>query len=318
MGAIFLLHAMNRNPDMAAFAASNVYKMTGTSPLVLKPGLALQFARVPAAVHCRTEFAIDSSPVIFGFMLAGLNCCRYAQGALSRTQCVHTGGSNRITYLPETSGVLDCRGGMQRLSILAAPEFLEDYVELERSKLPKGLVGAMCGKSTAFQWVGRQCPLKMRLVADVLGAAYAGPLRRLHLEARALELIGLQLAEYLSPEPAATTVRLTALDVNRIRDARELLLQDMENPPSIMQLAKLAGINEKKLKFGFKQVFGMPVFEYFRNYRLEMARELLASGVMNVTEAGMHIGYQSLSHFSEAFRKKFGVTPREFQASGKR
>lgn len=312
------MDAMNHMPDTAAFAVSSAYRMTGTSPLALKPGLALQFAHVPVAVRCRTEFAIDASPVIFGFMLAGLNCCHYAQGALSRTRCVHTGGSNRITYLPETSGVLECRGGMQRLSILVAPELLENYVELEQAKLPRGLMGALEGKSTAFQWIGRQCPLKMRLVADVLGAAYAGPLRRLHLEARALELIGLQLAEYLSPDTAEAPPRLTASDVRRIRDARELLLQDMENPPSIAQLSRLTGVHEKKLKYGFKQVFGMPVFEYFRNYRLEMARDLLASGVMSVTEAGMHIGYQSLSHFSEAFRRKFGVTPREFQASGRR
>lgn len=312
------MDAMNHNPDTAAFAASSAYKMTGTSPLALKPGLVLQVAHVPAAVRCRTEFAIDASPVIFGFMLAGLNCCHYAQGALSRTRCVHKGGSNRITYLPETSGVLECKGGMQRLSILVAPELLEGYVEMEQAKLPKGLMAALGGKSTAFQWIGRQCPLKMRLVADVLGAAYAGPLRRLHLEARALELIGLQLAEYLSPDTADAPPRLTASDIRRIRDARELLLQDMENPPSIAQLSKLTSMHEKKLKHGFKQVFGMPVFEYFRNYRLEMARDLLASGVMNVTEAGMHIGYQSLSHFSEAFRRKFGVTPREFQASGRR
>ena len=107
--------------------------------------------------------------------------------------------------------------------------------------------------------------------------------------------------------------RLAASDVSRVRDAREILLQDMENPPSMTQLARMAGINEKKLKYGFKQVFGMPVFEYFRNYRLEMARDLLASGIMSVTEVGVHIGYQSLSHFSEEFRKKFGVTPKKFQ-----
>lgn len=236
---------MNHNQDTAAFAASDVYNMTGTTPLALKPGLALQFAHVPAAVHCQSKFAIDHSPVIFGFMLAGLNCCRYVDGALKRTQSVHTGGSNRITYLPETSGVLDCKGGMQRLSILVAPEFLDGYLELDRAKLPKGLADALSGKRSAFQWTGRQCPQKMRIVADILGAAYAGPLRRMHLEARTLELIGMQLSEYLSPGFRQSAPQIAASDVSRIRDAREILLQDMENPPSIAQLANLAGINEK-------------------------------------------------------------------------
>ena len=304
---------MNHKQDTAAFAASNVYRMAGGAALPLKPGLALQFAQVPASACFRKEFAIDHSPLIFGFMLAGLNCCHYAEGALRHTRCVHTGGSNRITYLPETSGVLDCKGGMQRLSILVAPEFLEGYLEQERAKLPTGLAGAINGKNAAFQWTGRQCPQKMRIVADILGAAYAGPLRKMHLEARALELMGMQLSEYLDLDASLPVPRLAASDASRVRDAREILLQDMENPPSMTQLARMAGINEKKLKYGFKQVFGMPVFEYFRNYRLEMARDLLASGIMSVTEVGVHIGYQSLSHFSEEFRKKFGVTPKKFQ-----
>lgn len=91
-----------------------------------------------------------------------------------------------------------------------------------------------------------------------------------------------------------------------------MLVRDMENPPSLAQLAKMAGLSEKKLKMGFKQVFGLPVFEYFRNYRLEIARELLASGGMNVTEVGMHIGYQNLSHFSHEFFRRYGVTPKKF------
>ena len=78
----------------------------------------------------------------------------------------------------------------------------------------------------------------------------------------------------------------------------------------------MVGVGEKKLKVGFKQVFGLPVFEYFRNYRMEVARELLAAGDMNVTEIGVHIGYQSLSHFSHKFFKRYGVTPKKFQ-SGK-
>lgn len=49
---------------------------------------------------------------------------------------------------------------------------------------------------------------------------------------------------------------------------------------------------------------------------MEVARELLAAGDMNVTEIGVHIGYQSLSHFSHEFFKRYGVTPKKFQ-SGK-
>ncbi len=303
---------MGTGQNITSFAGANVYRMTGAEPFGLRPGLALQLAHIAPAATFRTEFIIQDSPIIFGFMLAGLNHCQYSEGALRNIKGTHGGGSNRITYLPETVGSMECKGGMHRLSIIVSREFLEPYLSAETARVPQTLAGALSGKKEAFQWAGQRSIRKMRLVADIFTNSYSGPLRRLHLETRALELIGLQLAEYLAPDNPAPPPTLKVSDINRIRDARELLVQDMENPPSIAQLARMAGINEKKLKCGFKQVFGVPVFEYFRNYRLEIARELLASRIMNVTEVAMHIGYQNLSHFSEEFRKKYGVTPKRF------
>ncbi len=303
---------MGSGQNITSFAGAEIYTMTGAEPFGLRPGLAVQLAHVAPAATYRTEFAIQDSPIIFGFMLAGLNHCHYSEGVLRNTKGMHDGGSNRITYLPETAGSMECRGGMHRLSIIASREFLEPYLSAETAKVPQALTGALSGRKDAFQWAGQRSIRKMRLVADMFTCSYSGPLRRLHLETRALELIGLQLAEYLAPGSPVALPALKVSDISRIKEAREILVQDMENPPSMAQLARMAGIGEKKLKCGFKQVFGVPVFEYFRNYRLEIARELLASGIMNVTEAGMHIGYQNLSHFSEEFRKKYGVTPKRF------
>ena len=304
---------MGTGRDITSFASSTVYAMTGTEPIRLRPGLALQLAHVSPAASIKTRFSIENSPIIFGFMLAGINHCRYDEGTLRNTNRIHGAGSNRITYLPETVGTLECKSGMHRLSIIASQDFLEPYLSCENGKLPSTLANALSGKREAFQWAGQHSIRKMRLVSDLFNSAYSGSLRRLHLETRALELIGLQLTEYLSPDYPNPLPTLKASDINRIKEAREILIHDMENPPSIAQLARMAGINEKKLKSGFKQVFGAPVFEYFRNYRLETARELLASGIMNVTEVGIYIGYQSLSHFSEEFRKKYGMTPKKFQ-----
>ena len=287
--------------------------MAGPESFRLRPGLALHIAHVSPAATFRTQFAIQDSPIIFGFMLAGLNHCRYEEGTLRNTKRIHGSGSNRITYLPDTVGTLECKRGMHRLSIIVEREFLEPYLSLEGNRVPRSLADALAGKKEAFQWAGQHNAQKMRLVADIFTGSYTGALRKLYLETRVLELMGMQLSEYLSPALPAPLPTLKASDVDRIREAREILIQDMENPPSLAQLARMAGINEKKLKSGFKQVFGSPVFEYFRNYRLEIARELLASGIMSVTEVGMHIGYQNLSHFSEEFHKKYGMPPKKYQ-----
>ncbi|WP_235185451.1 helix-turn-helix transcriptional regulator [Desulfonatronum thiodismutans] len=300
--------------DITSFAGPDVYGMTGTETVNLRPGLAMQIAHVSQPFAFRTEFAIHDSPVIFGFLLAGLNCCRYLEGPLEKNERIHSVGSNGIAYLPDTAGVLDCKGGMHRLSIIVSQEILEPYISYESGKIPMGLRGALSGAKEAFHWAGQRSTAKMRLISEIFTNAYSGSLRRLHLETRTLELMGLQLREYLVPEPRCPHPALKASDISRIKDARAILIQDMENPPSMAQLARMAGINEKKLKIGFKQLFGMPAFEYFRNYRLDIAKELIASGMMSVTEVGMHIGYQNMSHFSAEFRKKFGISPKKFQS----
>lgn len=299
--------------DMTYFAGEAAHSMAGVESVILRPGFMLQFAHVPPGGGFKAGFVVHESPIIFGFMLAGQNSCRYEDGALRNTQRVHGSGSNRITYLPDTRGTLECRGGMHRLGIVVSQEFLGPYLSLGRGGIHKELAAALAGKKQAFQWTGRADIRKVQCVANIFSDSYSGPLRYLHLETRALELIDLQLSEYLGTAGCPDFPTLGPQDVRRIKEARELLLRDLENPPSLAHLARIAGINEKKLKSGFKQVFGVPVFEYFRNYRLDLARELLASGAMNVTETGMHIGYRNLSHFSAEFKKRFGMTPKKIQ-----
>ncbi len=65
------------------------------------------------------------------------------------------------------------------------------------------------------------------------------------------------------------------------------------------------------LKRAYRIVFGVPVYEYARNQRLQRARALLSEGELSVGEVAVRVGYQSLSWFSLAFKRKFGMLPRE-------
>lgn len=70
------------------------------------------------------------------------------------------------------------------------------------------------------------------------------------------------------------------------------------------------GINERKLTAGFRQLFGMSVFEHLQQHRLEQAYGLLTSGGCSVTQVALEVGY-SIAHFSTAFRRRFGIAPSE-------
>ena len=99
----------------------------------------------------------------------------------------------------------------------------------------------------------------------------------------------------------------------KLYQAKEILLSNLETPPSLSELSKQIGLNSFKLKKNFKELFGVPVFKYLQNERLTKSYELLSKGDVTIQEAAWHVGYDSLSSFSNAFAKKFGFRPSEIK-----
>ncbi|WP_417602744.1 helix-turn-helix transcriptional regulator [Owenweeksia hongkongensis] len=91
--------------------------------------------------------------------------------------------------------------------------------------------------------------------------------------------------------------------------AKQILSDNLETPPSLTELSRQIGLNSFKLKKNFKELFGVPVFKYLQNERLTKAHDLLRNGDATIQEAAWHVGYDSLSSFSNAFAKKFGFRP---------
>lgn len=101
-------------------------------------------------------------------------------------------------------------------------------------------------------------------------------------------------------------------NVQKIRLAKKILIERMSESPTIAGLAKEVGLNEYRLKEGFKNIYGTTVFKYLNDYRMDVARSILDDGKVKVNEAAYQIGYTNPSHFIAAFRKKFGVTPKKY------
>lgn len=103
--------------------------------------------------------------------------------------------------------------------------------------------------------------------------------------------------------------------VSKIKKAKEIVIEQMSNPPSLEELSKEVGLNIKKLKTTFKEYYGVPVFTFLLNYKMEQAKTLLTENQLNVNEVASHLGYSGSSHFIAAFKKKFGITPKQFAKS---
>lgn len=150
---------------------------------------------------------------------------------------------------------------------------------------------------------------------QILNCPYQGLTKELYLESKALELLTLNLAQLSNNQRRSPkTYQPKSEEIERLHYAKEILIANLDNPPSLTLLAKQIGLNEYKLKSGFRYVFGTTVFGYLHSYRMERSRLLLESGAMNVTEVATRVGYSNMSHFAAAFRKKFGINPSVFKS----
>lgn len=148
------------------------------------------------------------------------------------------------------------------------------------------------------------------LLAQISTCTMEGALKNLFVEAKLLELVAVYLSETLCQQDSCPDeLPMSRDDLSALRRARAILDRSFAHPPTIAALAQKALINEFKLKTGFKQCFGTTVYGYVADKRMEAARLLLEQGRYRVKDVARMVGYANVSHFIEAFSKKYGTTP---------
>lgn len=139
--------------------------------------------------------------------------------------------------------------------------------------------------------------------------------KKLYYKAKVYELLSLLFNKPEGTTDESCPFKTDEEETMKIKQAKDILLKNMEEPPTLQELADEIGLNIKKLKQGFKQVYGDTVYGFLFDYKMEYARKLLDSGTYNVNEVGNRIGYSTASHFIAAFKKKFGTTPKKYLMS---
>ncbi|RBL91765.1 helix-turn-helix transcriptional regulator [Chitinophaga flava] len=218
---------------------------------------------------------------------------RYYNTLQSGHHAILDAGTNPIEYIYPK--------GNEKLSVLE--------IQLTRSYFTR-LAGSV-GLPDIFNSIGPQLPITpaMQLtIRDMLHCDKKAALRRIYLESRILDLLMLQL-EQASSALCKTVCSLPSHDIEKIHYAREILEQHISTPCSLIDLAHKAGINEFKLKKGFRELFGTTVFGYLHQKRMQDAKRMLLDLKMDITEVAMYCGFEHNKNFAAAFRKFWGYTP---------
>lgn len=157
-------------------------------------------------------------------------------------------------------------------------------------------------------------PQMQVVLQQILQCPYEKITKRIFLESKVLELMALLIEQTQQPKlPKTGSQNFNSEDLERLHYAKDILQHSFEKPPSLLELARQVGLNDYKLKLGFRQVFQTTVFGYLQTYRMELAKELLAAKTMSVQQVARKVGYTHAGYFSAAFKRKYGVNPKSFQ-----
>jgi AraC-like DNA-binding protein len=158
----------------------------------------------------------------------------------------------------------------------------------------------------------RDIPASLLLVLNqLLSTQLSVSAQKLFYQGKFYELLSLYFSNRL-PNTETCPFLNDEETVRKIKFSKEYILKNMETPPSLKELAKIAGLNEYQLKVGFKEIYGNTVFGFLLDHKLDHSRILLDSAKYQVSEVAYQIGYTNPSHFIAAFKKKFGVTPKKY------
>ena len=137
------------------------------------------------------------------------------------------------------------------------------------------------------------------------------PLRNVRMLSGIMHLLEKFLYSFVRQEQAALPRTVKKNDLESMQHVEQILSGKLEGFPSLESLAQEVFMSTSKLKNLFKQVYGHTLYDYYNKSRLQRAKDLLITGQCSIKQAGSEIGFSNLSHFAKAFRKEFGILPRD-------
>jgi AraC-like DNA-binding protein len=248
------------------------------------------------------DFSLNDDLVFFRLASPDAGLCLFFSPIPELSSTMH----QEETHLPR-----DIR--VKRVGLFFPSAFL-------RHHLHKTILGNLVqyADNYAMSSTKESIPFEYRSVLDdILNADPQSPLFRLLLHNRIVLLMEKYLHSFLtkanfSLPDGKIWGRGKEKDLEALKGIVDILSdQQLNKFPSIDSLSRTAMMSSTKLKTRFKQIYGMKLYEFYNRNRLEQAREMLKSGNYSVKQVGINIGFSNLSNFAKAFRKEFGLLPKE-------
>ena len=167
-------------------------------------------------------------------------------------------------------------------------------------------------QETKFYSQGELSPAMAIVVSQLMENRLHNALKNIYNKGKVYELISLYFNKTEDTDLEQCPYLADDQNIRKIRQAKEIIVAEMNEPPTLEHLAKTIDLPLKRLKEGFKQLYGDSVYGFLFQHKMEFARKLLLSNKYSVGEIGLRVGYSTPSHFIAAFKKKYGTTPKKY------
>ncbi len=242
------------------------------------------------------------------FGLKGNYCFSYKQ--LNRSFDL-IGGHHNIMYSPDFDIVIENKTlTLETFGIQFPKALFIQFTASASDALKRFAQDIMEGKSVMLSehWGAIDPPIQ-QVIQQIIHCRYTEDLKKLFLLSKSIELLVLCADAYEAAGNKKEPFIKNAGDKEKLIAVRDLINDRVHCPPNLSEIARTVGLNEYKLKRGFKETFNTTVFGYLAEQRLHLAHRYLRDTNKTAAEISFELGYSTPQHFNNAFRKKFGLTP---------
>jgi AraC-like DNA-binding protein len=228
----------------------------------------------------------------------------------------NSAGMGGISFIPEPEGTLEVQADNRVLicHVHIDPQVLHSLLQEELDIVPTAFKKILEGcEQKRYVSFGKIDPCVHAIARQILSEPANGIPKQMFLEGKALEFISRQIAWLNSMEGNSPKEPvLSPLERDRIHAAKELLIENLDKPPTLSQLSSRVSLGINKLESGFRNIFGMSVFAFLREHKMQQAKLLFQAAEMNVSQVAWAVGYVNVSHFSTAFKQRFNILPKKY------
>jgi AraC-like DNA-binding protein len=265
----------------------------------------LTISDIQSREDIRVKTLSHDHPVEFGVLLSG---------------CI----TNTANEYWDNTQTLVLGGGIQRETIFEyhrSQPFIGINIQLSPTRLAMLFPGedGQIAPELAFlvkdnDWQSTLYPANTAEIAgaveQIRNCPYRGISRRMYLQAKALEIMSLQLAPLFNLAPAPPIApKLKSQTIAKLHHAQDLIRSRLDHPPSSTELSQQLDLSDRTLRRGFRSLFGTTMVGYLTEQRLQQAELLLRNTDRTVADIANYVGYAHLGYFARAFRRKYGINP---------